>query len=146
MASTREKPMRLEPREAPSLLVTITYPALAILVVLVFAGFLVSLSGANPFSVFFLVFKGAAGSQFALFETLTRATPLIFTGLAAAVAFRARLWNIGAEAQLYAGAVVTVVLGTGALPLPGVVLIPLTMLAAMLAGALLLAGPALLKV
>jgi ABC-type uncharacterized transport system permease subunit len=37
-------------------------------------------------------------------ETLTRATPLIFTGLAVAVAFRARLWNIGAEAQLYLGA------------------------------------------
>ena len=95
--------------------------------------------------MFYLVARGAAGSQFALFETLTRATPLIFTGLAVAVAFRARLWNIGAEAQLYAGAVVTVVLGTGALPLPGVVLIPLIMLAAMLAGALLLAGPALLK-
>ena len=53
-----------------------------------------------------------------LLETLTRATPLIFTGLAVAVAFRARLWNIGAEAQLYVGGVVTVVLGTGALPLP----------------------------
>ena len=46
--------------------------------------------------------KGAAGSQFALLETLTRATPLIFTGLAAAVAFRAKLWNIGARgAALY---------------------------------------------
>src|SRR4051812_32533847 len=110
------------------------------------AALLVLAAGAPPFAGFYLVARGAAGSQFALFETLTRATPLIFTGLAVAVAFRARLWNIGAEAQLYAGAVVTVVLGTGALPLPGVVLIPLTMLAAMLAGALLLAGPALLKV
>ena len=61
-------------------------------------------AGASPFSVFYLVAKGAAGSQFALLETLTRATPLIFTGLAVAVAFRAKLWNIGAEAQLYIGA------------------------------------------
>src|SRR5690606_19753074 len=100
-----------------------------------FAGLLVLAAGASPFSVFVLVAKGAAGSQFALLETLTRATPLIFTGLAVAVAFRAKLWNIGAEAQLYAGAVVTVVLGTGALPLPAPVLIPLIMIAAMAAGA-----------
>ena len=59
--------------------------------------------------------QGAAGSLFALTETLTRATPLIFTGLAAAVAFRARLWNIGAEGQLYAGALAAVALGTGAI-------------------------------
>ena len=75
----------------------------------------------------------------------TRATPLIFTGLAVAVAFRAKLWNIGAEAQLYIGAVVTVVLGTGALPLPAFLLIPIIMIAAMAAGALLLLGPAVLK-
>jgi ABC-type uncharacterized transport system permease subunit len=95
--------------------------------------------------VFYLVFKGAAGSQFALVETLTRATPLIFTGLAVAVAFRARLWNIGAEAQLYLGAVMTVVLGTGAVTLPSAGLIPLIMIAAMLTGALALLGPAILK-
>ncbi|HTN95385.1 MAG TPA: ABC transporter permease [Nordella sp.] len=138
--------MRLEPREKPSLLITLAYPALAILAVLIFAGFLVSLSGANPFSVFGLVLKGATGSQFALFETLTRATPLIFTGLAAAVAFRAKLWNIGAEAQLYMGAVATVVFGTGLLPLPAPVLIPILLIVAALAGALTLLGPAFLKV
>ena len=79
--------------------------------------------------------KGAAGTQFAFLETLTRATPLIFTGLAAAVAFRAKLWNIGGEAQLYIGAVMTVVLGTGLLPLPQPMLIPVLMVAAMLGGA-----------
>ena len=63
-----------------------------------------------------------------------------------AVAFRAKLWNIGAEAQLYIGAVMTVVLGTGAVALPSLALIPLIMVAAMLAGALLLLGPAILKV
>jgi ABC-type uncharacterized transport system permease subunit len=106
---------------------------------------LVLAAGASPASVFYLVAKGAAGSQFALLETLTRATPLIFTGLAIAVAFRAKLWNIGAEAQLYAGAVITVVLGTGLLPLPQPILIPVLMIAAMIAGAVLLLIPALLK-
>ena len=55
--------------------------------------------------------KGAFGSRFALSETLTRATPLILTGLAVAVAFRARLFNIGAEGQLYAGALAAVAVG-----------------------------------
>jgi simple sugar transport system permease protein len=137
--------MRLEPKPAASLAERIAYPAAAILATFVIAGLLVLAADASPFSVFFLVAKGALGSQFALVETLTRATPLIFTGLAVAIAFRARLWNIGAEAQLYAGAVMTVVLGTGALPLPAPILVPLIMAAAMAAGALLLLGPAVLK-
>jgi simple sugar transport system permease protein len=107
---------------------------------------LVLLAGADPLSVFGQVLKGAAGSQFAVLETLTRATPLIFTGLAVAVAFRAKLWNIGAEAQLYVGAVVTVLLGTGALGLPPLLLMPLTIACVLAGGALALAGPAFLKI
>lgn len=137
--------MRLEPKPAPSLAVLLLFPLGAIAATLVFTSLLVLAAGASPFSVLYLVAKGAAGSQFAALETLTRATPLIFTGLAVAVAFRAKLWNIGAEAQLYIGAVVTVVLGTGALPLPSVLLLPVIAISAMAAGALLLLGPALLK-
>ncbi len=137
--------MRLEPVTSPSAFSTVLYPVLAVIVAFGLAALLVLAAGASPLDVFVLVAKGAAGSQFAIMETLTRATPLIFTGLAVAVAFRAKLWNIGAEAQLYAGAVVTVVLGTGALPLPAPVLIPLIIGAAVIAGALLLLGPAILK-
>lgn len=137
--------MRLEPKPSPSIAHTLLYPAGAIVATLLVASLLVMAAGASPFNVFWLVLKGAAGSQFALVETLTRATPLIFTGLAVAVAFRAKLWNIGAEAQLYIGAVMTVVLGTGAVTLPSLALIPLIMISAMFAGALLLLGPALLK-
>ena len=137
--------MRLEPKPAPPLAVLVLFPLAAIVMTLVLTSILVLAAGASPLSVFYLVAKGAAGSQFALLETLTRATQLIFTGLAIAVAFRARLWNIGAEAQLYMGGVVTVVLGTGALPLPSVILIPVLMIAAMVAGGLMLLGPAVLK-
>ena len=137
--------MRLEPKPSPSLATALAYPAAAIVATLLASSLLVLAAGASPASVFFLVAKGAAGSQFALLETLTRATPLIFTGLAVAVAFRAKLWNIGAEAQLYAGAAITAVLGTGLLPLPQPILIPMLMIAAMVAGAILLLIPALLK-
>jgi len=137
--------MRLEPRTETGLGLKLAAPLAAIAVSFIVAALLVLIGGASPFAVFAAVIKGAAGTQFALLETLTRATPLIFTGLAAAVAFRARLWNIGGEAQLYAGAILCVVLGTGALPLPAPVLLPMIAAAGFLAGALLLLGPTVLK-
>lgn len=137
--------MRLEPKPRPSRGMLVVYPLGAVAATVLIASLLVMTSGASPLLVFWLVLKGAAGSQFALLETLTRATPLVFTGLAVAVAFRARLWNIGAEAQLYVGGIVTVVLGTGLLPLPAPILIPVIMLATILAGGLVLLGPAILK-
>jgi ABC-type uncharacterized transport system permease subunit len=106
-------------------------------------------AGAPLGQTYSLLFKGGFGSVFALSETLTRAIPLILTGLAATVAFKARLFNIGAEGQLYAGALAAVAVGglhggTG-FDLPVWLLFCLMMLAAALAGALLLLGPALLK-
>ncbi|MFQ3183806.1 MAG: ABC-type uncharacterized transport system permease subunit [Alteromonas macleodii] len=137
--------MRLEPIKNPSLARSLLPPAIAVGATIVIASFLAMVAGANPFSVFGLILKGAFGSQFALLETLNRATPLVFTGLAAAVAFRAKFWNIGAEAQLYAGALLTVMLGTGALPWPSIMLMPILILFSILAGALVLLIPALLK-
>src|SRR6185312_929241 len=123
--------MRLEPRTEAASSIWIVAPLIAVAASFIVAALLALAGGASPFSVFAAVIKGAAGTQFAFLETLTRATPLIFTGLAAAVAFRAKLWNIGGEAQLYAGAIMTIVLGTGALPLPlpAPVLVPMIMAA-----------------
>ncbi|WP_299499997.1 ABC transporter permease [uncultured Roseobacter sp.] len=137
--------MRLEPIANPTLPRRLGLPALAIGSTVVIASLLAMIAGANPFSVLGLILQGAFGSKFAILETLNRATPLIFTGLAAAVAFRAKFWNIGAEAQLYAGALITVVLGTGLLAWPSPLLLPVLALAAVLAGAILLLIPALLK-
>ncbi|TVQ03226.1 MAG: ABC transporter permease [Roseinatronobacter sp.] len=137
--------MRLEVIARPSALRLIGFPAIALALTVVFGSSLALLAGANPFQTLGLILRGAAGSQFAALETLNRATPLIFTGLAVAVAFRAKLWNIGAEAQLYAGALMAVLLGTGALGWPSGLLLPAMAGAAMLAGALVLMGPAILK-
>ena len=67
--------MRLEPREQRSFTIFLLYPALALAASVIFCAVLVMLSGASPFSVFGLMVKGAAGTQFAFLETLTRATP-----------------------------------------------------------------------
>lgn len=136
--------MRLEPIAHPSLARRLGLPLAAIAATVAVAALLAAVAGANPLAVLGQIVMGAAGSKFAALETLNRATPLIFTGLAVAVAFRARLWNIGAEAQLYAGAIVAVLLGTGVLGAPGV--LPVSALAAMLAGAALLLVPVVLKV
>lgn len=141
--------MRLEKRHTPSRLALLLAPIGAIVVTLLVSALLVLWAGAPVGPSYALLLQGGFGSVFAWSETLTRATPLIFTGLAAAVAFRARLFNIGAEGQLYAGALAAVAVGglhdgSGwALPWP--VLLPLMLLAAAVAGALLLLGPALLK-
>ncbi len=135
--------MRLEPIAQPTLARRLGLPALALIATILVGSLLALIAGANPLLTLGLIVKGAVGSKFALLETLNRATPLIFTGLAVAVAFRAKLWNIGAEAQLYAGAIVTVLLGTGAVT--GVLALPISLAVAMLAGALVLLGPVLLK-
>lgn len=135
--------MRLEPIANPSTARRLGLPVLALVATLGVAMLLAMVAGANPFAVLGQIATGALGSKLAVLETLNRATPLIFTGLAVAVAFRAKLWNIGAEAQLYAGAIMAVVLGTGALGSP--LVLPVSALCAMLAGAALLLGPVLLK-
>ena len=137
--------MRLEPIKNPSLTRNLLPPAIALGATALIASLLAMIAGANPFSVFGLILNGAFGSKFAILETLNRATPLIFTGLAAAVAFRAKFWNIGAEAQLYAGVLVTVLFGTGILPWPSFAILPVLAISAILAGAVLLLIPALLK-
>jgi ABC-type uncharacterized transport system permease subunit len=141
--------MRLEKRSTPSARAMLLAPLGAIAFTMLVCSLLVMWAGAPVARAWGQLLLGGFGSVFALSESLTRAIPLIFTGLAAAVAFRARLFNIGAEGQLYAGALAAVAVGglhdgSGlALPLP--LLFVLMLLAAALAGALLLLGPALMK-
>jgi simple sugar transport system permease protein len=141
--------MRLERRAEVSRAAQLAAPLLAIAFTLAFGSLLVRWAGAPVGQAYALLLEGGFGSRFAWSETLTRAVPLILTGLAAAVAFRARLFNIGAEGQLYAGALAAVAVGGlhggSGFGLSPWLLFPLMMGAAAVAGALLLLGPALLK-
>ncbi len=141
--------MRLERRPATSRAALVLAPVGAVAFTLAVSALLVLWAGAPVGRTYALLLQGGFGSVFAWSETLTRATPLILTGLAAAVAFRARLFNIGAEGQLYAGALAAVAVGGmhggEGFALTPWLLFPLAMAAAAVAGALLLLGPALLK-
>ncbi len=137
--------MRLEVRGEVPLALTVLAPAGAIVLALMLTAIPLLWAEVPVLRAYGLIFEGALGSRFALTETLARATPLIFTGLAAAVAFRAKLWNIGAEGQLYVGALSAVAIGSGIFAASPFVMIPLVLVAGALAGALLMLIPTLLK-
>ena len=137
--------MQLEPRQHTPLWMTLSAPIIAVAIVLLLSGGLIMWAGAPLFESYVALFVGAFGSKFAIAETLVRATPLILTGLAAAVAFRAKLWNIGGEGQLYAGALAVTYFGTGLIELPPALMIPFLFVVGAVAGGLLLLVPALLK-
>ncbi len=137
--------MQIEPRESISVLRAGLAPVFAIAAALVLCSVLIAWAGAPVFKAYFMLFKGALGSRFALTETITRSIPLMFTGLAAAIAFRARFYNIGAEGQLYCGALAATYFGTGLVILPAILMVPFLMIMGALAGGLVLIVPVLLK-
>lgn len=107
---------------------------------------LLAVGGHDPAAAARAMLRGAFGSWTTFVSiTLVRSVPLILTGLAVAVAFRAGVWNIGAEGQLYAGAIAAVWVGLhgGALPAP--LLVPLVLAAACAAGAAWALVPTLMR-
>ncbi len=138
--------MRLERRTHRPLFLVLVSPLIAVAAALAIAGILIAMAGAPVLEAYWRIVTGAFGTRLAATETFTRATPLILTGLAAAVAFRARLWNIGAEGQFYVGAIAVAALGSGTLAaLPGPALIPILFAAGALAGMLLMLLPLWLR-
>ena len=120
--------LRLEPRVDTPAWLAIALPLLAILATLALCSTLIVLAGANVLDAYRALFAGALGSRFNLVETVVKAAPLVLTGLAVAVAFRARFWNIGAEGQLLAGAMAAAFVGARE-GLPGWSLVPAMILA-----------------
>jgi simple sugar transport system permease protein len=115
------------------------------LTLLVGAGAL-ALGGYHPVAALLELGRGAAGTPDAfLSTTLVRAVPLLLTGLAVSLAFRAGIWNIGAEGQLYAGALAGIWIGLIGEGLPRALLLPAVLLGSALGGAAWAWLPALLK-
>ncbi|MCC4241844.1 ABC transporter permease [Thalassospira povalilytica] len=137
--------IRFEPRANPGPVLTYGVPVIAAAIAILLAAIPLALADAPIIRAYGLMISGAFGSVFSISEMLTRATPLILTGLAAAIAFRAKLWNIGAEGQLYMGAMAAVAIGSGVIDGPSWIMIPVVMIAGMVAGALMLIGPTLMK-
>ncbi len=136
--------LRLEQREKSSPWLNLTLPLIAIAATLVLCGGLIALAGANVIEAYTVLFASTLDSKFNIVETIVKATPLVLTGLAVAVAFRAKFWNIGAEGQFLLGAMAAVFVGTQE-GLPTWSLVPLMILCGILAGGLWAVLPAILK-
>lgn len=84
---------------------TFVVPIVSVVFALLVAALVLVATGHDPLSTYRQLFQAAFTQSGSLDQTLIAATPLAFTGLAAAAAFRMRLWNIGAEGQMYMGAI-----------------------------------------
>lgn len=111
----------------------------ALLLALIFGGILISLAGGDPFRSYAHIARASFGNVGVLSDTIVKATPILLTSLACAVAFRMKLWNIGAEGQFIMGAwgasaiVLFPVLSADTSPW---IFIPVMILAGMAAGAM----------
>ena len=131
--------MRIEQRTHRPRGLLLLAPVLAVLAALAISGGLIALTGASVLDAYGHILAGALGSRLAITETLTRATPLILTGLAAAVAFRARLWNIGGEGQFFIGAIAVAAVGAELTAgLPAALAIPVLLVVGALGGMVLM--------
>ncbi len=119
---------------------------LAVALTFVVTSAFVLVAGADPFQAYYRFLVEPLTSGFTFLEVLVTATPLLFTGAAVAIAFRAGYFNIGAEGQLLAGAIAAAGVGMLVRGSPAVLALPLMIVAGALAGALWALVPALLRV
>lgn len=120
-------------------------PLASVVLAIALGSLVVLISGGDPVAAFTALLDGAFGSGQAWGETIMRATPLVFTGLAIAYGFRAGLFNIGAEGQLFLGGLAAALFGLLLGGLPSVLSLPVILVAAALFGAAWAFIPALLK-
>ncbi|MFC4101180.1 ABC transporter permease [Paenibacillus xanthanilyticus] len=110
--------------------------ALTIALALLAGALIMAAAGVSPWQAYQLIWQGAAGSAGSIKETLVKATPLLFTGLSYSFAYRCGLFNIGAEGQLYLGAMTGAMAALLLPPLPMLVHLPLALLCGFIGGAL----------
>jgi simple sugar transport system permease protein len=125
---------------------SIAVPVAAVFVALLSGAVLLSLNGFNGSDIFTVMVTSVFQDQRSIAEVFLKATPLILIGVGLCIAFRCSIWNIGAEGQLYAGAVAATVVGVYFDGLPSWALVTLIIFAGALAGAAWAAIAGLLKV
>ncbi|HEX9374437.1 MAG TPA: ABC transporter permease [Roseiflexaceae bacterium] len=140
--------LHLDPRERVPRWLPPAVSIGAIALALLIGGIILALAGGDPLRSYAQIARSSFGSVAVFSDTMVKATPLILVGLACAMAFRMRLWNIGAEGQFFMGAwgaSAVVLIPLVARTTPSWVVIPMMMVAAMAAGAFWGFIPGILK-
>jgi simple sugar transport system permease protein len=136
---------KLEPRPAPSKVLTLASPLIALAITVVIGVILFMSLGKDPVAGLRMFFIEPLKSGYALSELSLKATPLILIALGLSVCFRANLWNIGAEGQFILGAIFAGGVAMRATPETGAWIFVLVLLAGMVGGMLWAAIVALLR-
>lgn len=117
-----------------NLFATLAESLIAILAAMVVGGLVIALTGESPFIAYKELFLGSLGAKVSLANTLSKAIPLIFTGLSVAITAKCGMLNIGAEGQLHLGAMASALLGLALGQTPSWIAIPLLIAAGFLGG------------
>ncbi|MCT4605577.1 MAG: ABC transporter permease [Marinisporobacter sp.] len=117
----------------------------SIFLALIIGAIFLMFSGHSPIQTYLTMVDGAFGSTYGINETVVKAIPLLIATLAVSVAFRMKLWNIGAEGQIYAGGIVASGIALNFGHLPSLVLIPMMLIGGFLGGALWAMIPAIAR-
>lgn len=125
--------------------IRIATPFVSVLIAMLVGSLIILASGESPVAAYSAMISGAFGGWRQIGETLIRASPLVLTGLAVSYGFRAGLFNIGAEGQLFLGGLAAAFVGLAVAGLPAVASIPIIIFAAFLAGGAWAFIPALMK-
>ena len=121
-------------------------PVLILIGTFILTSGIILLAHANPFEAYYYFLIAPLSSQVSFLEVLVKATPLLLCGVAVTFAFASGYYNIGAEGQLYAGAIAAAWLGMLLNGVPAILAIPLMILGGFVAGTLWALVPALLKI
>jgi simple sugar transport system permease protein len=132
--------------DTPPWWMTPLIPVLSLVGTFILTSGLIIWGKANPFDAYYRLLIEPLTTQRALLEVLVEATPLLLTGVAVTFAFTAGYFNIGADGQLYAGAIAAAGLGLVLGGVPQVLAIPIMILGGFAAGLLWAVIPALLRV
>jgi len=143
MSDAEERPT--PKRDWAALAQKVGTPFASVVLAILIGSLIMWVSGYDPVAAFAALFQGSFGTPKAFGDTLLRSTPLMLAGLGLAYGFRANLFNIGAEGQLFMGGLAAAWLGLYLGGQPWFIAIPLLLLAAMLAGAAWAFIPAILK-
>jgi len=137
--------IRFERRVSPPKYLSILYVIISILSAFFVSGFIFKAYGINPILAYRIIFTHAYGSPSGIYETIVKAIPLILCSVGLSLAFKAEMWNIGAEGQLLLGAIMATGLALFT-PTPPSIIVPVMFIGGFMAGALWAVIPAILKV
>jgi simple sugar transport system permease protein len=139
--SIRRTKWYLSPR-----ILTLGGPLLGVIVGLFIGAILIALAGADPIGAYQTLYTGAFGGSRQIIATILQAGPILLIGLGLSAAFKAKVWNIGAEGQYFMGALLGGVIGLYFPSIPRPLLIIAILVGGVIGGSLWALIPAFLKI